>query len=161
MIEDEYEKLRFQKKLIDQFTEEFNKHLGYRPIVVTKTTQKAKGPIEIMSLAELKECFEPFLPTLYGKKLALDAKCRVREIIELRQMYFYLARSMGYKLVFIAYSLGKKDHTTVVHALTTFHNLLEVDEGYKNRFLTILNYIKSLQNESSIVADSDKVQDNS
>ena len=113
-----------------------------------------------MSLTELKDCFEPFLPMLYGKKLPLDAKCRIREIIELRQMYFYLARSMGYKLVFIAYSLGKKDHTTVVHALNTFHNLLEVDEGYKNRFLTILNYIKSLKNGSPALADSDKVQDN-
>jgi hypothetical protein len=160
MIENEYEKLKFQKKLIDQFTEEFNRHLGYRPIVVTKTTQKASGPLELMSLTELKDYFEPFLPTLYDKKVPLDAKCRIREIIELRQMYFYLARSMGYKLVFIAYSLGKKDHTTVVHALNTFHNLLEVDEGYKNRFLTILNYIKSLKNGSPALADSDKVQDN-
>lgn len=161
MIEEEYEKLKFQKELIENFTEEFNRRLGYKPVVITKTIQKTNGPLELMNLTDLKDCFEPFLPTLYGKKVPLDAKCRIREIIELRQMYFYLARSMGYKLVFIGYSLGKKDHTTVVHAINTFHNLLEVDEGYKNRFLTILNYIKSLKNESSVVADSDKVQDNS
>ena len=161
MIDDEYEKLKIKKELIDNFTQEFNKRLGYRPVVVTKTTQEATPVIELMSLAELKEYFTPFLPVLYGKRIQLDAKCRIGEIIELRHMYFYLARCMGYKLVPIARSLNKLDHTTVMHGLRTFQNLMEVDEKYRAKFLTILNHIKLLRNGSPALADGNQVQDNS
>jgi len=158
MIEEEYEKLKTQKELIETFVEEFNKRLGYRPIVITKTAQDVSPAVELISLIELKEYFNPFLPTTKtGKKIPLESKSRISELVELRHMYFYLARSMGYKLVAIARSLNKIDHTTVVHGLKTFHNLMEVDEKYKVKFLTILNYIKTLKNGASIVADSHKI----
>jgi hypothetical protein len=158
MIDDEYEKLRIQKELIDIFTQEFNKRLGYRPVVITKTVQEATPAVDLMSLVELKEHFNSFLPTTQtGKKIPLDSKSRINELVELRHMYFYLARSMGYKLVAIGRSLNKLDHTTVVHGLRTFHNLMEVDERYKEKFLTILNYIKTLKNGASIVADGNKI----
>jgi hypothetical protein len=158
MIDEEYEKLRIQKELIDIFTEEFNKRLGYRPVVITKTAQEVSPAVDLMSLIELKEHFNFFLPvTQTGKKIPLEAKSRINELVELRHMYFYLARSMGYKLVAIARSLNKLDHTTVIHGLRTFHNLMEVDERYKEKFLTILNYIKTLKNGASIVADGNKV----
>lgn len=158
MIDEEYEKLKTQKELIETFVEEFNKRLGYRPVVITKTAQDASPAVELISLRELKEYFNPFLPTTQaGKKIPLEAKSRINELVELRHMYFYLARNMGYKLVAIARSLNKLDHTTVVHGLRTFHNLMEVDERYKTKFLTILNYIKTLKNGTSIVADSHKI----
>lgn len=158
MIDDEYEKLKIQKELIENFTEEFNNRLGYRPVVITKTTQEVSPAVELISLIELKQHFDFFLPvTSKGKKIPLESKSRINEIVELRHMYAYLARTMGYKLVAIARSLNKLDHTTVIHGLKTFHNLMEVDEKYKTKFLTILNYIKTLKNGASIVADSDKI----
>jgi hypothetical protein len=60
MIDNEYEKLRIQKELIDIFTQEFNKRLGYRPVVITKTAQEVSPAVDLMSLIELKEHFNFF-----------------------------------------------------------------------------------------------------
>ena len=158
MIDEEYKKLKTERKLVEDFIDEFYEKVGYRPVVITKVS--ADSEIQTMSLTELKACFTPFLPTLYGKKLSLEHKSRTNELVELRHMYFHLARNMGYKLTAIAHSLGKLDHTTVMHGLRTFANLMDVDERYRVKFHTILNYIKTTKNGSSAMADSNKVQDN-
>jgi hypothetical protein len=158
MIDEEYKKLKLERKLVEDFIDDFYKKIGYRPVIITKVSSDSE--LEVMPLAELKACLTPFLPTYYGKKLSLEHKSRTNEIVELRHMYFHLARSMGYKLTAIAYSIGKLDHTTVIHGLKTFANLMEVDPRYRLKFQTIFNHIKNIKNESSAMADSNKVQDN-
>jgi hypothetical protein len=158
MIDEEYKKLKTERKLVEDFIDEFYEKVGYRPVVITKVS--ANSEVEVMPLSELKELFTPFLPSLYGKKLSLDHKSRTIEIVELRHMYSHLARNMGYKLTAIAHSLGKLDHTTVIHGLRTFTNLMDTDEKYKLKFYKILNHIKNIKNGSSVMADSNKVQDN-
>jgi len=158
MIDEEYKKLKLERKLVEDFIDDFYKKVGYKPVIITKVSVDSE--LEVMPLAELKACLTPFLPTLHGKKIPLEHKSRMIEIVELRHMYFHLARSMGYKLTAIAYSIKKLDHTTVIHGLKTFANLMDTDERYRVKFQTILNHVKNIKNGSSVMANSNKVQDN-
>jgi chromosomal replication initiator protein len=95
-----------------------------------------------MSLGQLVDYFQPYLPTEYGKKLSLFSKSRKREIVELRMMFCFLARSMKYKLSTIGSFLGGRDHTTVMHNVATFINLMETNDQFRSLFQEILNHIK-------------------
>jgi chromosomal replication initiator protein len=95
-----------------------------------------------MTLEQLFKYFDPFLPTHFGKRLTLPSKSRKREVVELRMMFCFLARSMKYKLGTIGELLGARDHTTVIHNVSTFLNLMETDEQFRSKFQVILNHIK-------------------
>jgi hypothetical protein len=155
MIKEDCEEYISQKQMIKEFIETFYKRHGYKPIVVSKASE-----VETMSLEQLKLCFTPFLPHLYGKTVFLETKCRIREVVELRQMYCYVARTMGYRLTDIGRSLKQADHSTAIHSIRAFRNLVDTDSKYKQKFTKIFNYIKAESNESSIMANSNKVEDN-
>lgn len=155
MIKEDCENYLSQKQMIKEFIETFYKRHGYKPVVVSKTSE-----VETISLELLKQHFTPFLPTLYGKTVFLETRCRIREVVELRQMYCYVARMMGYRLTDIGRSLKQADHSTAIHSIRAFRNMVETDPKYKQKFTKIFNYIKTQANESSIMADSNKVEDN-
>ena len=134
--------IQLEKKLIDQFKENFFEKLGYYPTVITRVQTDLEQYIPMMSLETLQGYFEPFLPTRHQRRLRLHNKDRYRELVELRNIYCFLARQLNYSLVNIGQSLGKRDHTTVIHSITCFKNLLETDEGFRQKYITILNYIK-------------------
>lgn len=159
MTTDETEDYFDQKETIKKFIFEFYKKYGYRPIVLSNATVD-DNELQIISLEELKESFRPFLPSLYGKTVFLDKRCRIREVVELRQMFCYLAREMGYKLTDIGKALKQADHSTAVHSINVFRNMMETDPKYRRKFSMILNYVKQKGNESSTMADSDTVEDN-
>lgn len=132
-----------EKKLVDKFKEEFFKKFEYYPIVLTKENLVTKDDTHLMSLEELKGYFTPFLPERFGKVLTLDAKCRVRDLVELRSIFCFLARSMKYSLTTIGEFLNGKDHTTVIHSIKTFNDLTETCTIFQEKYNTVLNYIKS------------------
>jgi hypothetical protein len=141
MTESRIYSIQLEKKLIDEFKEKFIDKIGYEPTVITKV-ENNEYYIPMMSLEQLAGYFEPFLPTLYEKKLTLDSKSRKRELVELRMMFCYIARTMNYKLTTIGDFIGGRDHTTIIHNVTTFLNLIETSELFRFQFLEILNYIK-------------------
>jgi hypothetical protein len=155
MIKEDCEDYLSQKEMIKNFIEDFYKIHGYKPIVVSRTSE-----VETMSLEQLKKCFTPFLPTLYKKTIFLETRCRIREIVELRQMYCYVARTMGYRLTDIGRSLKQADHSTAIHSIRAFRNFMDTDPKFKQKFTIIFNYIKQQSNESSTMADSNTLQDN-
>ena len=148
--------VHLERKLIDEFKQKFQDKLGYEPVVLTKVADSPYS-IPIMSLEQLAEYFEPFLPELFGNTLTLVTKSRKRELVELRMMFCYLARSMKYKLEAIGNYLGGKDHTTVMHNVASFINLMETNENFRSKFLHILNYIKE-NHESSAMDQPDPSQ---
>jgi|688.fasta_scaffold00218_48 hypothetical protein len=149
--------IQLEKKLIEQFKETFYEKIGYYPTVLTRVQTDLEQYIPMMSLETLQGFFEPFLPTRYQKRLRLQSKDRYRELVELRNIYCFLARQLSYSLVNIGQSLGNRDHTTVIHSITCFKNLLETDEGFRQKYLTILNYIKQ-HYESPTMDSLDQVQ---
>lgn len=149
--------LQLEKKLIEQFKQNFYEKLGYEPVVLTKVQIESDEYIPILSLETLYEAFEPFLPIRYGKKIELSSKCRLRELVELRNIYCFLGRTMGYSLVDVGRHLGNRDHTTVIHNVSSFKNLVETNEPFRHKYITILTYIKR-KHESPIMEQLDQIQ---
>ncbi len=161
MIKDDCEEYFSQKQMIKDFVENFYKRHGYKPIVVSKASIDDAFEVDVMTLEELIECFTPFLPKLYGKTLPLTARSRLRDLVELRQMYCYIARTMGYRLVNIGKALKQADHSTAIYSIQMFRNMMQTEPRYRARFSHILNHIKQKSYESSIMADGNTVENNS
>lgn len=140
-------------KLVLQFKEVFKEKMGYYPIVITNNDSRKKV-LPAVTLKDLKACFEPFLPDYHGKTLRLESKTRARLIVDLRSMYCYMARSLGYNLGDIGYSLGGQDHTTIMHSLKMFANMMETCESFRTRFQYINEKIK-LKLDINIYGTSD------
>ncbi len=148
--------MKLEKKLIDEFKENFFEKVGYYPTVLTRVQIDGDVYVPVLPLSRLKDYFDPFLPEPFGFKLMLDARSRVRELVELRNIYCHIARLMGYSFSTIAKSLGK-DHTTIIHNVESFRDLLDTDDAFRQKYSTILSHIKQ-QYESSVMANIDQVQ---
>jgi len=140
MTAEEYSE-KVERELIENFLKAFYEKVGYYPTVLTRSDLEEKM-VNNLSLEELSSYFEPHLPEVFGKRLKLSSKVRVRELVELRQMFCTIARSMNFSLKTIGNFLGKRDHTTIIHSLRTFANLMETDPTYKEKYIKILNEIK-------------------
>ena len=161
MYEVSYE-YKLERKLINEFRDKFFETLGYYPIVYGRNNISGYRA-KVLTLDELKIAFKDYLPTSYGKAIPLDSKSRRRELVEIRMIYCFIARSMKYGLKSIGESL-RRDHTTVLHSLDTFANLMGTNELFRERFDMISGDIKKLLNvedESSDMGESDKISDES
>lgn len=145
-----------ERKLIEEFKQKFHDKLGYEPIVLTKV-ESNEFSIPLMTLDQLKEYFDPFLPVLYGRKLELFDKSRKRELVELRMMFCYIARTLKYTLNTVGEFTGGRDHTTVIHNVGAFRNLIETNESFREKFVSILNHIKE-NHESPALDQLDQIQ---
>lgn len=145
-----------ERKLVMEFKEKFRQKIGYDPIVLTKVTVDEYG-IPLMRLDQLEAYFEPFLPTYMGKKLQLTSKCRKRNLVELRMMFFYIARNMKYTFAEAGEYLGGRDHTTVIHNVNMFRNLMEISDSFRETYISILTHIKK-NHESSDLDIFDQIQ---
>jgi hypothetical protein len=146
-----------EKRLIDEFKLRFEEKLGYIPIVLTKVSTDGVDELPMMSLEQLASCFDPFLPEFYGKKLSLQSTSRKRELVELRNIFCAVARMMRFTCVSIGDYLGGRDHTTVLHNVGTFRNLIETSESFREKYFLILTHIKE-NHESSALDESNKEQ---
>ena len=50
---------------------------------------------------------------------------------------------MRYTLLEIGQYIGKRDHSTVIHGITTFRSLYETDHNFRQKYQAIVNIIKS------------------
>jgi chromosomal replication initiator protein len=148
---------KLEKKLITEFKDHFYEKLGYYPIVISRSNVQSDTYIPIMSLESLKKVFEPFLPFKYNGAIPLESRLRQRDIVELRSIFCHLARTMKYSLTTIGQFLGNRDHTTVIHNVNTFRDLVETNEPFRLKYFTILKYIKE-QHEPPIMDYTNQVQ---
>ncbi|MCQ2311263.1 MAG: chromosomal replication initiator protein DnaA [Paludibacteraceae bacterium] len=64
---------------------------------------------------------------------AIASKSRQREVLQARQMFIYLAKSLSdYSLVDIGNKMGHRSHATILHALNTIKKQLEYDKVLKH-----------------------------
>jgi hypothetical protein len=158
MTSEQYKK-KVENDLVRDFLNTFYEKVGYYPIVIINKKQNCDES-KMMSFIELESYFEPYLPTIYGKRQSLSTKNRFRSITELRFIFCHIARSMNYTLKQIGQHLGNRDHTTVIHGLTAFKNLYETDERFKQLYHKIINAIKN-KYESSIMDHTYQTQNQS
>jgi hypothetical protein len=141
-------KQEIERNLIKDFMDDFYEKIGYYPTVATRNNIQTKEGLNIIPLDQLKAYFDPFLPSRHGGTLKLDSRHRARPLVELRFIFFYIARTMRYDLTTIGKYLKKRDHSTVIHGLTTFGNLYQTNEQFRQKYHTIINKIKQ-DHESS------------
>jgi hypothetical protein len=136
-----------EEKLVGEFKEKFEKKLGYYPIVITKRQIEDKNILPCIGLKELSDVFTPYLPIKFSHKkvLKLESKHRDRSIVDLRNIFCFLAKSMGYTLTNIGAYLNR-DHTTIIHCINNFKALVEVDSAFKEKYNIILHNIKENYN---------------
>lgn len=154
---------RLEKKLIDKFKEDFFEKFEYYPVVLTKinliTEESDRTPL--IPLEQLEAYFTPFLPVKYNKVVQLTQKIRIREITELRSIFCFLARNMRYSLKTIGEYLNGRDHTTVIHSINTFKDLIETCPIFREKYHSVLDNIKQINNitdESPIMECLQKIQ---
>jgi len=63
-----------------------------------------------------------------------NVKCRDRELVEARQLFFYFVWKYTTITLKDLGRLLKRDHATVIHSVKTWHNLMETSQ--KHRVLT-------------------------
>lgn len=166
--------LNLQKKLIDEFKKKFYEKIGFYPEVIVHTTEFVEaGHTSIMRipLDELLDIFDRhLLPKLIGRVPntswieSLRNKTRIRDICELRFMYYKIAGLMGYSWSSIGRTV-RQDHGNVIHGINTLNNRLETDprvrHDYYNTLLTIKQIIEDeyrhLQCAYQIQAESQPV----
>ncbi len=149
----EYKK-RVERELIDEFVKKFTDKVGYKPIVITDKGSNETN-YHVLSLSELEECFDSFLPTIRNKKITLKTECRIREVKDLRHTFCFIAKLMKHTYVSIGRHINR-DHTTVINSIRTFRNLYQTDEVFRIRYFNIINYIKN-KYESSIMENLDQI----
>ena len=148
---------KLEKKLITEFKDLFYEKLGYYPIVLSTHQIQGDTTIPIMSLESLKKMFDPFLPLRFHGPIPLESKLRERDIVELRSIFCHLARTMRYNLTSIGHFLGNRDHTTIIHNVNAFSDLVETNEAFRLKYFTILKYIRQ-QHESPTMDNVNQVQ---
>ena len=145
---------KLQKKLVFEFKRNFYEKIGYYPVVITKESPESdelddegNEMIPFMSLNDLFNHFKEFEPIIKGNRYSLASKRRYKELVKIRHIYCFIAKSMGYTLQNIAYSLtgvDKKplDHTTVINAIRNFSNMYETDPTYRRDYHNIYKRIR-------------------
>ncbi len=74
----------------------------------------------------------------------LQTNTRKREIVQARQIAMYFSKSLtNSSLSAIGAKIGKRDHSTVLHAFKTVNNLIETDRDFKNQLQTIESQLKN------------------
>lgn len=63
----------------------------------------------------------------------LKAKTRKKEIVIARQVSMYFCKEFtNHSLKSIGYHFGGRDHSTVIHAITTVNDIMETDSSFRN-----------------------------
>lgn len=166
MDEPSYEE-KLEKKLIKSFKNTFHSKMGYEPIVISRThkeldpSKSTLTDIKVVSLDVLKDWFKDLLPVKDGVRVKIDTKRRHHDVVQIRMIFCYVARAMGYSVTSIGKVL-KRDHTTVVHNSHALKDLLETNLAYREKCQQVLEYLKekSKEYDPKLLECSDQTQDN-
>lgn len=158
---------KLERKLIKSFKSSFHSKMGYEPVVISRThkeldpNKSTLQDIKVVSLDVLKDWFKDLLPFRDGKRIRLDTNRRHHDIVQMRMIFCYVARAMGYSVTSIGKAL-KRDHTTVVHNTHVLKDLLETNAAYREKCQQVLEYLKekSKEYDPKLLECSDQTQDN-
>jgi hypothetical protein len=144
-------KRRLEAKMIREFKAEFKRKIGYEPQVLTMMEDYSSIPN--IPLLTLRDTIDEILLDMYGDRVFLSEiarlrnRCRKTELVNMRFIYFKIARLLGNTLDSIADSMAtlkskRYDHTTILYGLEQFDNLVSRDESFKDLYLSVVDKIK-------------------
>lgn len=81
------------------------------------------------------ESIQAHVATSFGVSLAgMMSYRRPGHLVRPRQVAMYLARRItGFKLSYVAHKFGKRDHTTIGHAVKNIESMMAVDPAFAAR----------------------------
>lgn len=88
------------------------------------------------------------------EKIMNNLKSRKREFVQVRQVYFYIKKSITKESLEKIGSFLEKDHATVLHSLTQVNNHLENEKNYSDLVLNIKAKAMVLKNKRT---DTNKI----
>lgn len=145
IVVDNSYKYFLEKKLVNEFRKKFFEKLGYYPRVILQDELQ----IPVLPLTQLQSVIENIMwnkyPYMRNKSLS-DPK-RLEELVKFRKIFFFMGKQMGYTLKEMGNFLGSKDHSTVVHNITSAKNFLRngnpsFTESYSEVFQTLVKFNK-------------------
>jgi chromosomal replication initiation ATPase DnaA len=147
---------KLENQLVTEFIQKFIEKIGYAPTVITDQNVNGKN-FKKIPLDELEEIFKEFLPCVNGNFLHLGHKSRNRTLTNVRHIFVFLAKLMGYSMVNIGIYLGNRDHSTMVHSIKTFRNLYQTSDHFRDLYLLIVKNLR-LYYESSNMEIPNKME---
>lgn len=105
---------------VNAFKSEFYNRFGTVPGVIYKLNMDKFYPIDLYTLEEICNAY------ITGPH-NIKSKVRMRNIVLIRQIFFYIGSKMGYTLTKLANFIDF-DHATVIHSIKTISNLIEIKE---------------------------------
>ena len=72
----------------------------------------------------------------------IEEKTRKRPVVEGRQIAMYLIRKETTLTLEAIGDIFGKDHATVVHAINTVNNAIEVDKSYRDKYQELISFTK-------------------
>ncbi|OIP83379.1 MAG: chromosomal replication initiator protein DnaA [Porphyromonadaceae bacterium CG2_30_38_12] len=74
---------------------------------------------------------------------AISTKSRKREVVQARQIAMYLSKQLTKNsLSSIGFSIGQRDHATVLHACKIVNDLMDIDKSFRNSVREIEDKLK-------------------
>lgn len=146
---------KLENQLVTEFIQKFVDKVGYAPTVITDQQVNGKR-FKRIPLDELEEVFEVFLPSIDGKIYQLSHKNRSHSLTNLRHIFCFLAKLMGYSLISIGRHL-RRDHTTIIHSVRTFRNLYQTNDHFRELYFTVIKKLRAYY-ESSNLEIPDKME---
>jgi len=147
---------KLENQLVTEFIQKFIEKVGYAPTVITDQQVNGKR-FKKIPLDELEEVFIEFLPDVKGRVYDLAHKNRNRSLTNLRHVFCFLAKMMGYSLTEIGGHLNNRDHTTIIHSIRTFRDLYQTNDNFRELYFTIIKKLR-LYYESSNLEIPDKME---
>jgi len=152
-------KRRLEAKLIAEFKLEFKDKIGYEPHVLTMMDDDSDIPN--IPLLTLRDTIDEILLEIYGDRLFIHDVARLRnrsrkmELVNMRFIYFKLARLLGHTLDSIGDTMAtlrcpRYDHTTIRYGIEQFDNLVVRDESFKDLYLEVVGKIKQKYSKNDI-----------
>jgi hypothetical protein len=144
-------KRRLESKMIKEFKDEFKRKIGYEPQVLTMMEDYSDIPN--IPLLTLRDTIDEILFDMYGNKIFLNDiarlrnRCRKMELVNMRFIYFKIARMLGNTLDSVADSMAtlksdRYDHTTIMYGVEQFDNIISRDESFRDLYLSVVDKIK-------------------
>jgi hypothetical protein len=152
-------KRRLEAKLIAEFKLEFKEKIGYEPHVLTMMDDDSDIPN--IPLLTLRDTIDEILLEMHGDRLFIHDVARLRnrsrkmELVNMRFIYFKLARLLGHTLDSIGDTMAtlrcpRYDHTTIRYGIEQFDNLVVRDESFKELYLEVVGKIKQKYSKNDI-----------
>ncbi|APJ02404.1 chromosomal replication initiator protein DnaA [Silvanigrella aquatica] len=125
-----------------------NQHMtGRSPTIDSVTTiLKRRFPTGNMEASIDTTAIQKVVANHFQIKMAdLMGPSRQQKFVVARHIAMFLAKEMiGLQIVAIANAFGKKDHTTVLHAMSKVKELLDKDDDFRGSFIQIKRKIEQL-----------------